>query len=61
VNSKAQVEAKDLSELLRASIDNDDSMDLDELTVSQTLPDNQVKILVAVADRRFSSKEGLRH
>ena len=32
------------------SIDNDDSRDLDQLTVAELLPDNNVKILVAVAD-----------
>jgi VacB/RNase II family 3'-5' exoribonuclease len=50
VDSRAQIKAKDLRELLWASIDNDDSLDLDQLTVSQTLPDNKVKILVAVSD-----------
>lgn len=42
--------AKDLRDLPWASIDNDDSRDLDQLTVAQTLPDGVVKILVAVAD-----------
>ncbi len=41
---------KDLRHLLWASIDNDDSFDLDQLTVAETLPDKTVKILVAVAD-----------
>ncbi len=41
---------KDLRQLLWASIDNDDSLDLDQLTVAETLPDKAVKILVAVAD-----------
>jgi exoribonuclease-2 len=36
--------------LLWASIDNDDSLDLDQLTVAEVLPDKSVKILVAVAD-----------
>ena len=40
----------DLRHLLWASIDNDDSLDLDQLTVAQALPDKQVKILVAVSD-----------
>lgn len=34
----------------RASIDNDDSRDLDQLTVAETLPEGAVKILVAIAD-----------
>ena len=41
---------KDLRHLLWASIDNDDSLDLDQLTVVETLPDQTVRILVAVAD-----------
>ncbi len=40
----------DLRKLLWASIDNDDSRDLDQLTVAETLPSGAVKILVAVAD-----------
>jgi len=40
----------DLRHLLWASIDNDDSLDLDQLTVAETLADKQVKVLVAVAD-----------
>ncbi|MDO8472903.1 MAG: RNB domain-containing ribonuclease, partial [Dehalococcoidia bacterium] len=46
----AKADGKDLRHLLWASIDNDDSLDLDQLTVSEVLPDNTVKILVAVAD-----------
>ncbi|WP_373498748.1 RNB domain-containing ribonuclease [Desulfococcus sp.] len=41
---------KDLRHLLWASVDNDDSLDLDQLTVAEKLPDQTVKILVAVAD-----------
>jgi len=41
---------KDLRHLLWASIDNDDSLDLDQLTVAENLPDRRVKVLVAVAD-----------
>ncbi len=41
---------KDLRNLPWASIDNDDSMDLDQLTVAQNLPDGTVAILVAIAD-----------
>lgn len=41
---------KDLRHLVWASIDNDDSLDLDQLTVVDILPKNRIKILVAVAD-----------
>jgi exoribonuclease-2 len=42
--------ARDLRGLLWASIDNDDSRDLDQLTVAEPLKNGAVKILVAVAD-----------
>ena len=41
---------RDLRHLLWASIDNDESRDLDQLTVAESLPGGQVRILVAVAD-----------
>lgn len=40
----------DLRDLLWCSIDNDDSRDLDQLTVAVELPASTVKILVAIAD-----------
>ena len=40
----------DLRNLLWASIDNDDSRDLDQLTVAEMMPGDEVKVLVAVAD-----------
>ena len=42
--------ARDLRDLAWCSIDNDDSRDLDQLTVAQSLPSDQMKLLVAVAD-----------
>jgi exoribonuclease-2 len=41
---------RDLRSLAWASIDNDDSRDLDQLTVARPEPDGAVSILVAVAD-----------
>ncbi len=41
---------RDLRELLWASIDNDTSRDLDQLSVSESMSGGAVKILVAVAD-----------
>ena len=41
---------RDLTTLLWSSIDNDDSRDLDQLTVAETAPGDGVRILVAVAD-----------
>ena len=41
---------RDLRNLLWASIDNDDSLDLDQLTVAEMMPGDEVKVLVAVAD-----------
>jgi VacB/RNase II family 3'-5' exoribonuclease len=41
---------RDLRSLLWASIDNDDSRDLDQLSVAQALPNGVVKVLVAIAD-----------
>src|SRR5712692_6851777 len=41
---------RDLRDRLWASIDNDDSRDLDQLTVAESLAGGRVRILVAVAD-----------
>jgi exoribonuclease-2 len=52
---------RDLRSLLWASIDNDDSRDLDQLTVAQSHPDGTATIFVAVADvgtRRAGSAIG---
>ena len=42
--------ARDLRNLLWASIDNDDSEDLDQLTVAEPLSEGRTRIRVAVAD-----------
>jgi VacB/RNase II family 3'-5' exoribonuclease len=41
---------RDLTGLLWASIDNDDSRDLDQLTVAEELPGDKIKLLAAIAD-----------
>ncbi len=41
---------RDLRHLLWCSLDNDDSLDLDQLTVAEELADGTVRILVAIAD-----------
>jgi exoribonuclease-2 len=43
-------QVRDLRALLWCSIDNDDSRDLDQLSVAQPLADGSVRILVAIAD-----------
>jgi exoribonuclease-2 len=48
--AKIDGSVRDLRNLLWASIDNDDSRDLDQLTVAEAMPGDKVKILVAVAD-----------
>ena len=50
VEREAESPGIDLRHLLWASIDNDDSLDLDQLTVAEALTATQVKVLVAVAD-----------
>jgi len=49
---------RDLSDLLWCSIDNDDSLDLDQLTVAEPASGNNIKILVAVADVDALVKNG---
>ena len=48
--TEGPLEIRDLRHLLWASIDNDDSRDLDQLTVAEAIPANKVKVLVAIAD-----------
>jgi exoribonuclease-2 len=42
--------ARDLRHMIWCSIDNDDSEDLDQLTVAESLPEARTRILVAIAD-----------
>jgi VacB/RNase II family 3'-5' exoribonuclease len=48
----------DLRDLLWCSIDNDESRDLDQLSVAQTTPGGKMKILVAIADVDMLVKDG---
>lgn len=48
----------DLRGLLWSSIDNDDSLDLDQLTVAEALPGGAIRLLVAVADVDALVKDG---
>ena len=50
--------ARDLRGLLWSSIDNDDSRDLDQLTVAEAISSETVKILVAIADVDSCVKNG---
>src|SRR5580698_109231 len=50
--------SRDLRALLWASIDNDDSQDLDQLSVAEPLAGGTVKILVAIADVDATVKIG---
>ena len=49
---------RDLRSLLWASIDNDDSRDLDQLSVAEALAGGEVKVLVAIADVDALVKKG---
>jgi VacB/RNase II family 3'-5' exoribonuclease len=48
--TRAQESTRDLRNLIWCSIDNDDSRDLDQLTVAEAMPGGTAKILVAIAD-----------
>ena len=56
VESRADI--RDLTAMLWCSIDNDDSLDLDQLTVCEALPEGVVKLWVAIADVDALVKKG---
>jgi VacB/RNase II family 3'-5' exoribonuclease len=55
---KTSPPARDLRPLLWCSIDNDDSRDLDQLSVAEALPDGSVKLSVAIAEVALLVKQG---
>ncbi len=61
LNAAAQADGggfRDQRGLLWCSIDNDDSLDLDQLSAGESLPGEQIKIYVAVADVDSLVKDG---
>ena len=50
--------ARDLRDMTWASIDNDNSRDLDQLTFAVAMPDGKIKVMVAVADVDALVKKG---
>jgi len=58
-NGNETKEVRDLRSLLWCSIDNDDSRDLDQLSVAEAMPNERVKVLVAIADVDSSITDGM--
>ncbi len=54
---RTEESTKDLRNLAWCSIDNDDSRDLDQLTVAEAMPGGAVRILVAIADVEVAVKK----
>ena len=56
--AESVVTYRDMRRMLWCSIDDDDSLDLDQLTSAEDLPDKKVKIYVAIADVDALVKKG---
>ena len=54
--AESPLDIRDMRNLMWASIDNDDSLDIDQLTAAEGLPSDNVKIFVAIADVDSSVK-----
>jgi exoribonuclease-2 len=48
--TRVEESTRDLRNLIWCSIDNDDSRDIDQLTVAEVMPNGAAKVLVAIAD-----------
>lgn len=57
-SSESAPEIRDLRSLLWCSIDNEESRDLDQLSVCEVLPNGAVKVMVAIADVDTLVKKG---
>jgi VacB/RNase II family 3'-5' exoribonuclease len=49
-NQDSQSNTKDMRNLLWCSIDNEDTLDIDQLSYAEQLPGNMVRVLIAIAD-----------
>ena len=58
VEIETHSDIRDMRNLLWASIDNNDSRDLDQLTVAEAISESKVRVMVAIADVDSLVKEG---
>ena len=57
-SKEVHLDIRDMRDLLWTSIDNNDSRDLDQLTVAETMRGGKVQVMVAIADVDSLVKEG---